>query len=102
MKEMVNHLRVFSVECYKFLPQFDLRDSYGNYFEDRIIFIMSFYDLIREPIGTDVQAFIVKKYASVFDIPQRIVLSENVVVSTDVVEEIDMNQMKRTFGRIET
>ena len=27
-----NHLRLFSVECYKFLPQFDLRDSYGEYF----------------------------------------------------------------------
>lgn len=48
LKNITNHLRLFSVEVYKFLPQFDLRDSYGNYYEDRLIFLMSFLDMIRE------------------------------------------------------
>jgi len=102
MKEMLNHLRVFSVEAYKFLPQFDLRDSYGNYYEDRLIFIMSFYDMVRDALDSDVDIYTVRKYAPKFDIPQKIVLSENAVITTNIIDEIDMDQMKRTFTRLET
>ena len=86
MKEMLNHLRAFSVEHYKFLPQFDLRDSYGNYYEDRLIFIMSFFDMVRDPLESDVNIYCIKKTAPKFDIPQRIVLSEQVTINTNVID----------------
>ena len=63
MENMTNHLRIFSVEVYKFLPQFDLRDPYGNFYEDRLIFIMSFYDMVRDSIEGDEKTYVIKKYA---------------------------------------
>jgi len=32
MEVMVNHLRIFSIETFRYIPQMDLRDIFGNYF----------------------------------------------------------------------
>lgn len=90
------------MEVYKFLPQFDLRDSYGNYYEDRIIFLMSFLDMIREEISSISALYVIKKYANKFNVPRKMVLAEGVILKTSRVDEIDLEQMKRTFTRIET
>jgi len=58
--------------------------------------------MVRDPLDTDVNIYIVKKYAHKFDIPQRIVLSANVVINTNVLDEIDMEQMKKIFAKIDT
>ena len=32
LKNISNHLRIFSVQSYKLLPQIDLRDTYGRFY----------------------------------------------------------------------
>ena len=99
---MSNHLRTFAVETYKFLPQFDMRDPYGNYYDDRIIFVMSFYDMVRDSLeGDDEKAYVVKKYAPKFNIPRKISICRNASIITDRIDEIDRDQLKRTFTRID-
>lgn len=36
---------------------------------------MSFYDMVRDPLDTDVNIYTIKKYAPKFDIPRGIVMS---------------------------
>jgi hypothetical protein len=101
MKNMSNHLRVFSVEVYKFLPQFDMRDPYGDFYEDRLIFVMSFYDIVRDPFDDEEKNYVVKKYAPQFNIPKRIAMARNVSVVTDNIDEVDRDQLRRTFTRLD-
>ena len=51
MKHMINHFRVFSVETFKAIPQFAMRDWNGKYYKDRLIFLMDFHDLIHRKIN---------------------------------------------------
>ncbi len=44
---MLNHMRVFAIESFRYIPQFDLRDIRGKYFEDRLIFEMTLFEMIR-------------------------------------------------------
>ena len=48
---MINHFRVFSVETFKAIPQFAMRDWNGKYYKDRLIFLMDFHDLIHREIN---------------------------------------------------
>ena len=32
MEKILNHFRIFSVEHFRFIPQFDLRNYHGKYF----------------------------------------------------------------------
>lgn len=43
-------MRIFSVESFRYIPQFDLRDIHGKYFEDRLIFLMTLLEMIRSEI----------------------------------------------------
>ena len=47
MKGILNNFRIFAIESFRYLPQFDWRDMYGEYFEDRFIFLMSLLELIN-------------------------------------------------------
>jgi hypothetical protein len=49
MEGIINHFRIFSVMAFRYLPQFDLRDSYGKYYTDRIIFQISLLEMINSP-----------------------------------------------------
>ncbi len=40
-------MRVFAIESFRYIPQFDLRDIHGKYFEDRLIFLMTLLEMIR-------------------------------------------------------
>ena len=47
---ILNHLRVFSIEAFRYIPQHQHRDMYGQYFEDRTIFLMTLLEMIRTEI----------------------------------------------------
>ena len=49
MEGIMNHFRIFAIESFRYLPQFDWMDMYGEYFEDRFIFLMSLLELINQP-----------------------------------------------------
>ena len=39
-RTILNHFRVFSIESFKTIPQFQMRDMYGRYHPDRVIVLM--------------------------------------------------------------
>ena len=47
MAGILNNFRIFAIECFRYLPQFDWRDIEGEYFEDRLIFLMSLLELTK-------------------------------------------------------
>jgi hypothetical protein len=47
LAEILNHLRVFHSDCYKIIPQFDLRTPEGLYFNDRFNFLEQFLHMVR-------------------------------------------------------
>jgi hypothetical protein len=53
MRHFLNHFRIFAIETFRLIPQFQLRDLYGYYFKDRIIFLMDLLEIkseyVREP-----------------------------------------------------
>lgn len=48
LSTILNHLRVFHSDCYKIIPQFDLRTPEGKYFNDRFTFLEQFLQMVRE------------------------------------------------------
>ena len=48
---ILNHLRVFHSDCFKLIPQFNLRTPQGVYFNDRIIFLEIFITMVRNLTG---------------------------------------------------
>lgn len=46
MNGIINNLRIFSIEAFRYIPQFELRDPYGIYFEDRIIILSTLLELL--------------------------------------------------------
>ena len=43
---IINHLRVISIDAFRYIPQFELRDPYGVYFEDRIIILSTLLEML--------------------------------------------------------
>ena len=71
MEGILNHLRIFAIESFRYLPQFDWHDMFGNYFKDRIIILMSLLELINSPETRRIEwIYIYKKYAHIFNCPQ--------------------------------
>lgn len=89
---MSNYLRVFHSDCYKIIPQFNLRTPEGVYFNDRFVFLEQFLFMVRNltekhddtevPHNQRVKWFI-KSNSRIFDVPNRIVMNRNMVISTD-------------------
>ena len=75
MEGIMNNFRIFAIESFRYLPQFDWMDMYGQYFEDRFIFLMSLLELINEHNTRKIWwVYNYKKYASVFNVPQKAAL----------------------------
>ena len=75
MEGILNNFRVFAIESFRYLPQFDLRDMYGWYYENRLIFLMSLLELIKDPKTEQFShLYIFKKYAPVFNAAQKATL----------------------------
>lgn len=89
---MLNYLRVFHSDCYKIIPQFNLRTPEGVYFNDRFVFLEQFLFMVRNltekhddtevPHNQRVKWFI-KSNSKIFDVPNRIIMNRNIVISTD-------------------
>ena len=48
MNDILNHLRVFHSDCYKIIPQFELRSPEGKYYNDRFNFLEHFVFMVRQ------------------------------------------------------
>lgn len=67
-------MRIFSVESFKYIPQFDLRDIQGNYFNDRLIFLMTLLEMIRTEINDPNYLYVIKRYSSEWNVPRKAVI----------------------------
>lgn len=47
LNAVLNHLRVFHSDCYKIIPQFQLRTPEGQYFQNRFAFLEQFLFMVR-------------------------------------------------------
>jgi len=47
LESIVNHLRVFHSDCYKIIPQFNLRTHTGIYFNNRLNFLEHFLYMVQ-------------------------------------------------------
>ena len=72
LKHMINHFRVFSVETFKTIPQFAMRDWNGKYHKDRLIFLMDFHDLIHRYFANSLDLFTIKRNAHIWNVPRSI------------------------------
>lgn len=84
---------MFHSDCYKIIPQFDLRSPEGVYFEDRFVFLEQFLFMVRnvthlhddtEIPHTQRVNWFVKSNIDEFEVPNRILLYRNLVVKTNV------------------
>ena len=74
MRHFLNHFRVFAVETFKMIPQFAMRDLFGKYMDDRVIFLMDFLDLVYLGITDPYLLCAVKKNSKLWNMPTRIAL----------------------------
>ena len=101
MEAILNHFRVFSVECFRLIPQFDLRDYYGQYFGDRIIFVMSLIEMVLADLNLPRLHYLCKKYAAQFNIPNALtVISRTAFLRVATLETVDRSQLERTRARL--
>jgi hypothetical protein len=73
LESILNTMRIFSVESFRYIPQFDLRDINGIYFRDRLIFLMTLLEMIRSDLDNPQMLYIIKRYSSTWNIPSRAV-----------------------------
>lgn len=102
MEGILNHFRIFSVEAFRYIPQFDHVDIFGNYFKDRIIFLMTLLEMINMPREGYKYTYIYLKYYPVFNIPQTAVLIDSSIkIQTGYFDKVDMDQLKKTRARFD-
>jgi hypothetical protein len=111
LENILNFLRVFHTDCFKILPQFALRTIDGVYYNDRFAFLEQFLFMVRNltekhdypelPHSQRVKWF-VKKNSAIFDIPNRINLFNELVISTGSWELIDRVELKRHLYKLES
>jgi hypothetical protein len=110
LNEVLNHLRVFHSDCYKIIPQFELRTHDGVYFNDRFVFLEHFMIMVRNltyihddteiPHKQRVKWFI-KSNSHLYDVPNSIVIDHDLVIITDQWEEVDKQQIKRNIFKLD-
>lgn len=99
---ILNHLRVFSIESFRYIPQFDLRDIYGRYFEDRIIFLMTLLEMVGYRISQPHMHYLAKKYSHLFSVPGRVTaLPASTFLRVLQKETINKEQLRMTRTRID-
>ena len=99
---ILRHFRVFSIDAFRYIPQTDLRDVYGNYFKDRLIFLMTLLEIVRDPVESYRNFFHIKKYWHVWDTPRKMqFIHQTYYLKNSNDESIDKDQLKFTGGRLE-
>jgi hypothetical protein len=99
---VLNHMRVFAIESFRYIPQFDLRDIQGVYFKDRMIFLMTLLEMIRTEIREPHYLYLLKRYSSTWNAPRRAVIIQNdITIQISEWEAADREQLRRTKTRLE-
>ena len=101
LKSIVNHMRVFAIESFRFIPQFDLRNIHGKYFNDRLIFLMTLLEMIRTEIHQPRMLYLIKKYSPIWNVPRKMAIVRNGGIRIDELEEVDEKQLFETRSRLE-
>lgn len=84
------------------MPQFDLRDIYGNYFSDRIIILMTLVELTKSRITDYNMLYLIRKYAPVWNVPEvKVQINSSIAITIRNVDSIDREQLRRTRTRID-
>ena len=78
MNAILNHFRVISVESFRILPQSELRDLEGVYFQDRMIFLSGVLELLTPGLTVGKRGYkyeyLVRKYAHLYNIPTKTII----------------------------
>jgi len=101
LNAILNHMRVFAIESFRFIPQFDLRNIHGKYFNDRLIFLMTLLEMIRTEIHEPRMLYLIKKYSSEWNVPRKMVILQNSGIRVEKLEEVDEKQLYETRSRLE-
>jgi hypothetical protein len=102
METILNHFRVFAIESFRYLPQFDLRDMEGVYFKDRMIFLMTFLEMVRNPIHEPAYLYNLKKFSHIWNAPRKaVIVPGQALLHIFRWEKIDKQQLQRTWTRLE-
>ena len=79
IEAILNHFRIISIEAFRFIPQFDLRDVYGRYYKSRLIVSMILLEMISLPRSDSEMVFLARRNAEVWNIPRKgVVVSHHV------------------------
>jgi len=98
---MVNHLRIFSIGVFRYIPQMDLRDIFGKYFEDRLVFLMTLLEIVRFPLDMPFHFYLAKKYNQIMDIPVNYYfVSSQIFLRVPRLETINKEQLQRLRPRL--
>ena len=90
MENIINHMRVFAIESFRYIPQFDLRDIFGSYHSDRLIFLMTLIELTNCQFNDPRMKYIVKKYAHLWNVPfAKVILNPSVAIIATRLDSID-------------
>ena len=81
---ILNHMRIFAIESFRYIPQFNLRNINGEYFEDRLIFLMTLLEIVRTKIEDPIYLYLGKKYQHSWNMPRRLIFLNDTVVLTNV------------------
>jgi hypothetical protein len=85
MNGILNHMRIFSVNAFRYIPQLEWRDVYGVYLQDRIIILGILLELlpqhwqIRNPDFRHKFIYTKRKFADIFHFPTRSALLDSSV-----------------------
>lgn len=102
MEGILNHFRIFSVEAFRYIPQFDHVDMFGNYFKDRLIFLMTLLEMLNQPREGYKYTYIYLKYYQIFNIPKTAVLIDSsIYIKTTHYDRVDPDQLTKTRARFD-
>jgi hypothetical protein len=105
MNGMLNHIRVFSIEAFRYVPQLEWRDTYGVYMQDRIIIFETLLELlakhekVNKPEHRHKFLYMKRRYADLFHFPSiAVIIGPEVTINAMRYEEVSLEQIERTKG----
>lgn len=106
MNGIINHIRIFSVDAFRYMPQMELRDPYGVYFKDRIIFLAGLLELlapidkVRTKEHRHKYLYFKKYYQDIFHFPSKMVMVDSsVYIKAKYYEKTSKAQIVKTKVR---
>lgn len=79
----------------------DFRDIYGKYFNDRLVFIMTLLEVVRNKINLPFHFYLAKKHINIMNIPVNVYyVNEKIAIKVNHMESVDLEQVKRLRPRL--